>query len=268
VNVAYVRRWFGNFTVTDNLAVEPSNYDPFCITGPVDSRLPGGGGNPICGLYDLNPTKFGQVNNLIASSNTYGKQTEHYNGIDVTMNVRLPHRVLVSGGLSSGTSQTLGNAAQSVVDSCFVVDSPQQLRFCHIAVPWLTQAKLLGTVGLPWDLDASATFQTNPGPEILATYPVPNASIFPSLGRNPNSPVSVDLIAPGTLYGQRLYQVDARLAKRIHVGRTRIKGTFDLYNVANASTVLVQNNTFGPAWQRPTYILPGRLIKLGAQIDF
>jgi hypothetical protein len=47
-----------------------------------------------------------------------------------------------------------------------------------------------------------------------------------------------------------------------------LKGTFDLYNVANASTVLVQNNTFGPAWQRPTYILPGRLIKLGAQVDF
>ena len=50
--------------VTDNLAVTPADYDPYCITAPVDARLPGGGGNEICGLYDITPEKFGQVDNL------------------------------------------------------------------------------------------------------------------------------------------------------------------------------------------------------------
>jgi hypothetical protein len=30
----------------------------------------------------------------------------------------------------------------------------------------------------------------------------------------------------------------------------------------------VLNTTYGAAWQRPTAILPGRLIKFGAQLDF
>ena len=49
----YFRRWFGNFRVTDNLLTTAADYDPFCVTAPVDSRLPGGGGNQLCGLYDI-----------------------------------------------------------------------------------------------------------------------------------------------------------------------------------------------------------------------
>ena len=37
-NVAYYRRWYGNFGVTDNLAVEPSDYDPYSIAIPANPR--------------------------------------------------------------------------------------------------------------------------------------------------------------------------------------------------------------------------------------
>src|SRR5262249_31830342 len=58
--VSYSRRAQGHFTTTDNLDVAPSDFSPYCVTAPVDSRLPnGGGGNQICGLYDITPTKFG-----------------------------------------------------------------------------------------------------------------------------------------------------------------------------------------------------------------
>ena len=63
---AYIRRWDGNFTATDNLLRTPSDYDPFCITAPLDSRLPGGGGNEFCGFDDVNPAKFSATtNNLV-----------------------------------------------------------------------------------------------------------------------------------------------------------------------------------------------------------
>jgi hypothetical protein len=42
----------------------------------------------------------------------------------------------------------------------------------------------------------------------------------------------------------------------------------DLLNVFNASPVLVLNNTYGPAWQRPLRVLVGRMVKVGMQVDF
>jgi hypothetical protein len=47
LNVGYYHRQYGNFTVTDNTLVTPTDYDPYCITTPVDSRLPGGGGQEL-----------------------------------------------------------------------------------------------------------------------------------------------------------------------------------------------------------------------------
>ncbi|PYR30224.1 MAG: hypothetical protein DMF92_09235 [Acidobacteria bacterium] len=79
VNVTYYRTWFGNFTVTDNTGVTPANYDPYCITAPVDPRLPGGGGNQVCGLYDIQKVYFGKVSNLITKAEKFGKQIDHYN---------------------------------------------------------------------------------------------------------------------------------------------------------------------------------------------
>jgi hypothetical protein len=36
----------------------------------------------------------------------------------------------------------------------------------------------------------------------------------------------------------------------------------------DTNPVIAQNNTFGPAWQRPTVVQLGRLVKFGMQIDF
>ena len=44
MNVGYFRRWFGNLTVTQNTRVTTADFNPYCITVPTDSRLPGGGG--------------------------------------------------------------------------------------------------------------------------------------------------------------------------------------------------------------------------------
>src|SRR5207237_5027576 len=88
LTVGYFRAAYGNFTVTDNLAVTPADYTPYCISAPTDARLPGGGGYQVCGLYDVNPTAFGQVNNLVTRASQFGNQTEVYNGFDLVINAR------------------------------------------------------------------------------------------------------------------------------------------------------------------------------------
>jgi hypothetical protein len=79
------------------------------------------------------------------------------------------------------------------------------------------------------------------------------------------------LVAPGTLYGPRVTQLDFRLGKVFRMPRGRIQASMDIFNLLNSSGVLAVNTTYGGptgAWLTPTQILQGRLIKLGAQLEF
>ena len=116
----------------------------------------------------------------------------------------------------------------------------------------------------------SGTFRSIPGPEIYANYVATNAVIAPSLGRSlsggaANLPVT--MAKPGTLYGERLNQVDMRVGKILRFGRTKTSLSLDVYNLFNANTVLTANNAFA-TWQRPTSILLARFAKIGMQFDF
>ena len=291
LNVAYYHTWYDNLFVTANQAIAASDYSPYCITAPVDSRLPGGGGHQVCGFNDVSPTQFGRVNNLITDSSNYGVQTQVYDGIDVGLNARLPNGGQVTGGLSTG---------RSVVDACAIAKAnpqatatmtfatgpittgpSQSTQFCRVTLPFEGQAqvKVAASYPLPiWGLQTAATLQNLPGIPLLASYVATNAQIAPSLGRNlgqcgaaPTCSGTVtlgNLFAPNTQFGDRLTQVDARLSKRLQIGKVRVTGMFDIYNLFNASTILAVNTRYGASWLQPLAILPGRLFKFGVQVDF
>src|SRR5262249_13636558 len=89
VDVGYFRRWYGNFGVNDNLSLNASDFDQFCITAPSNSLLPGGGGYPICGLFNVKPDKFSvPAQNYVTLASNYGTMYEHWNGIDFSVNAR------------------------------------------------------------------------------------------------------------------------------------------------------------------------------------
>jgi Carboxypeptidase regulatory-like domain len=278
-NFGYTYRRFGNFSVTQNQALNPAQYDQYCITAPTDPRLGSVSGSQICGLYDLNPA-FRSVtpNNLVESATKLGTQTEHWSGIDFNVIARLPYRVLLSGGFNSGTGGLNTGAAGggNATNSCFVVNSLQDLRFCNVTPPWLTSVKMLGSVDLKWGINVGATIQSMPGPQITAAYTVTNAQITsgqvqfvnPARTTFGGGSAVVQLITPGTLYQQRLNQVDVRLAKRIRYRATHLRATLDLGNILNQNAIQAQNNTFGANWQKPTYLLIGRIISPGILVEF
>jgi len=272
VSAGYFRTWYGNFTVTDNLNWTPADFDHYCITAPTDSRLPGGGGNQICGLYDISPAKFGDVNNLITFASNYGEQTEIYNGVDFNISVRLPRGAQVAGGLNIGNMNSdTSNNTFSATNNCFVVDSPQQLYQCDRQPPYRSQFKVGGFYPLPWDLQASGNFQIIPGSEIGALYNAPTAAIAPSLGRalaGGLRTAPIRLITPQSKFEGRINQLDLRLTKFFRVKGGRIQAMFDVYNAFNASPILSSNETYGSDWLQPTEILAGRLFKFGVQLEF
>jgi len=279
---SYIRRWYGNFTVTDNLAVGPSDFTPYSFTAPVDARLPGGGGYLVNGLYDVALEKFGQVNNLIVPASDFGDQTEVSDFINLNLTGRLRNGATLSGGVDTG---------RTVNDRCFVVDSPEELRFCHVVTPFSaqTQLKIFGSYPLPWGLRVSGNWQnssviftaplnTSPAFTVLsgawswAGYVARNAEIAPSLGRNlaagVNGTTLVELVEPFTESPERIDQVDLRLVKLVAIRHSRLELQFDMYNAFNGSTVLAMNTRYGPSWLNPVQVLQGRLVKFGAQLTF
>jgi Carboxypeptidase regulatory-like domain len=290
VSAMYFHRWFGNFLVNDNRAVNPSDYDPFCIAVPVDSRLPGGGGNQLCGFYDINPAKFGRIDNYVTFSKQYGRVDDVYDGVDLSVNARLTGGALVQGGLNIGRERTdlcdivdktdivaavlpySTAGASSLVPGLSGLPSPSRL-FCRVTPPFRPEMKVSASYPLPWwRLQVSGTLQSIPGPEIAATYIAANSQIAPSLGRNLAAGTAgiatLQLVEPGTLFGGRLNQVDMRVMKMFRISSTNVRAIVDLYNLFNASPVTSLNQRYGPAWQQPFIILPARFAKFGVQVDF
>jgi hypothetical protein len=275
VTASYYRRSYGNLTVTRNLAVSPSDFSPYCVTSPVDPRLPGGGGQQICGFYDVSPAKFGQQNNVIILA---PDQTEVFNGVDLGVSARIRRGIVLSGGTSTGHTQTnncyaLNDPTLTFAGTAAGVQAARIDASCDIRPPFQTQFKFYGVYPLPWwGLQTSASYQSVPGPQMTASYPATNAQIIPTLGRSlaagPNATATVDLIPPGTRYNVRLNQLDFRMFKVIKVGGARVRANIDLFNMFNGNAILAQNNAFGSAWLTPTRILQGRLLKFGTQIDF
>ena len=235
VDAGYFRRWYGNFGITDNLALTAADFDSFCITAPANSRLPGGGGNQICGLYNVKPARFSvAAQNFVTSASNYGNQIQHWNGFDGSVNARLAQGINVQGGFSVGRSS---------FDNCDIVSQHPELiatattatplSYCHIDTPWLTDAKAIASYLIPKvDVQVAASFQSSPGPYLIANYNQPGgaASPIPSLGRPLSgnaANVVVNLIPTAyqgvgtgstgnlasTVYGERLNQLDLRFGK-------------------------------------------------------
>ena len=263
VEVGYYRRWYGNFELTDNLLVTPSDYSPYSITAPVDPRLPGGGGYVVSDLYDISNAKFGQTQNYVTYASDYGQQTKYWHGVDVSVNVRLLNGLRVQGGTSTG---------RPVTDNCQVLPDNPSTRNCHVAEPFFTQLKGLATYTIPkGGVQLSATVQSLPGAQVAANYVVPSAVVAQTLGRplaGGAANVTINLLTTGQMVSDRINQLDLRVAKVFKFGRVRTTAGLDVFNALNAATVLSLNQTYGPAWLTPTSVIQARFAKVSAQIDF
>jgi hypothetical protein len=272
VDVSYYRRWEGNFQVTDNRAVTAADFATYSVTAPTTfpgATIPlpdGAAGRTTDGFYDLNPNRFGQVNNYITLARNFGDQSATFNGVDVTVNARLQNGLVLQGGVATGATTT---------DNCEIRTALPEISptnpYCHVEQPLLTQVKFLTTYLVPRiDVQVAATFQNNPGPVIGANFFVPTANIV-GLGRPLSSgAVSVfyDLLEPNSNYGERVTQLDLRMSKIFRMRTTRLAINFDLANLLNRNDILGVTTTYGAAWQTPTGILDPRLFKLGVQFDF
>jgi hypothetical protein len=282
----YFRNTDSKNRVTQNILATPADFDSYCVTAPSDPRLPGGGGYQICGMSDVNPLKFGQVQQVVQPTSKFGKNTRYNDFLSFAVDARTAHGARLGGGFDSG---------RSVNDTCFVVDSPGYYGFssfgaltfgpqthttingksvCRIVFPFKaqTQVKFNGSLPLPVGFVVSGVYQDISGPPIEATWAAPNSAIASSLGRNLAGNATfanVPLIAPQTLFEGRIRRLDLRVTKIFQVTkRVKLQANLDAYNALNSSAVQTLNITFGRNWKSPTTILDARLLQFSAQLSF
>jgi hypothetical protein len=270
IEAGYNRRWLTNFTVVDNVRNGVADFGTFSITAPSDSRLPAEAqGRVLSGLYNINPNVASLTNNLTTLASSYGDQLQLYNGMLFNISARPRSGLVFQGGVSTGTTR---------MDSCELraklPETGSTNPWCSTSTGFVTRYTGLGSYTLPKvDVLLSGTFRSDQGGQLAANYNVPNAQIAPSLGRNLSNNgqfANVNLIEPGTLYGDRVNEIDLRLAKILKFGRTRTNVGFDLYNVLNSAAVLSYNQSFSLTgnWLVPTSVLQPRFWKFSVQVDF
>jgi hypothetical protein len=145
--------------------------------------------------------------------------------------------------------------------------------YCPVAYGILTQLRGLATYTIPRiDVQVSGVMQSKPGPILSANYAVPASVIAQTLGRAPAgnvTNVTVNLLPTGTLYGDRVNQLDFRVGKLLKFAGKRTLIALDLYNALNANPILTYNNTFAPGtWLQPRSILTPRLFRVSAEFNF
>jgi hypothetical protein len=288
VEVSYSRRWLNNFTVTDNLATATGDYRPFSIVAPTDTRLGAASGATLNQLFAQTQAAATAVPNQFNTLATnFGNQYQHFNGFLLNVQSRVRSGLTLSGGLNTG---------KTISDNCEIRAAIPELTvggivsaagpgvnaanpWCHIDTGWLTRATFLGSYIVPKvDVLVSSTFRSDQGGQLAANYLIPTAlaqagGLVGTFANNVSP--TINLVQPGALYGDRVNELDFKIAKIMRFGGMRLNAGLEIYNALNANATLTYAQTFtltnfsGPgAWLQPTQVMTPRFFKLTAQLDF
>jgi hypothetical protein len=143
-----------------------------------------------------------------------------------------------------------------------------------VAYGVLTQFKGLSSYLVPKiEVQLAATLQSKPGVMVAANYAIPNEVVAPALGRDLSANaqnVTVNLVPAGQMYGDRLNELDVRMAKVVRIGASRSTIGLEVYNALNSSAVLAYNTAYVPngPWLQPMAVMTPRLFKFTFGIDF
>jgi hypothetical protein len=259
---------FKNLTQSDNLAVTRADWIPLNVFNPMD-------GTPLT-IYTFNRAQKPAINNF---DTTAPGRERTYESYGFQLNARLPRGASLFGGMGWERNQ------ENWCDTAYVDDDPNLGRFCDdgnlpndYRIPLRFGAKLSGSWTFPYEVQVSATFQSNPGNVDLTNTvvripttvgdqsgsaywllspttrypadcpaPCPAGQLvlagMPFNGAVGNNNLNVPLIPYGAdtdvSYLDRINQLDLRFTKTFNFGRVRVLPQLDIYNVFNSSAVIL-----------------------------
>lgn len=204
-------------------------------------------------------------------SRKIGEQSQATNSVNLSLTARLRTGLVLQGGF---------NTFKTDSDSCDlrrkIPESAPTNPWCDTSTGWVTRVTALGTYTIPKvDVQVAGTFRSDQGASLGANWVAPNSATV-GLGRPfagvAGQTITVNLVEPGTLYGDRVNQFDLRFVKILRFGRTRTSVGFDVIQHGQRRDGTQLSPDLHPeravsTWLRPTSVLQWRFVKVSAQID-
>jgi hypothetical protein len=262
VSANYYHRKFYDIGYTTDLTKPISG--PSSVYTQYQIPDPRGNGQSLT-IYNINPTALQTINELDRTSDN----TAGFHSFDVGINMRLANGAFLQGGTASGLTWS---------STCDVLDpngttAVSGLRYCDqrlFDIPWRTNFKLSGAYPLPYRIRLSAVFQSTAGDALTQNYTVTAAAFRNLTGVALGQPsVAIrPLNEPGTVYGDRINQLDLTFAKTFRTRGWQTTPEVSLFNALNANPITSYTVAYGPALGFPLRILEARLVRFGVRARF
>ena len=235
-----------------NVLVPSSAYTEHSIAVPAAPQGPGGNVT----FYNLLPAFNGLQDNVFNNEDVLDTA---FKGIEITASKRLRDRWQLLAGMTFGKNEG-GVLTGDLNDPNNALNFPEGIEGTDSAYAF----RISGSYIAPYDINLSGSFILNDGYPYQSAHNVTRTA-FPTLTR---SSQTVRLSRRGDERLPDVAMFDLRVSKTFRFNDRRITPMLELFNLANADTVLGYNSTAGSAYLRPTEILSPRLLRFGISIDF
>jgi hypothetical protein len=151
VEVGYQRRWLVNNLATDNRARGPEDHTEFGVNIPVDSRLPGGGGGVLPGLYNVTAAASTRLtDNYQTLATNLGEWTQVANSFNMNVTARMKNGLMLQGGFNTGVSgNDYCDVRRAIPEWTVVLAQSPTNPWCDTSSGWVTRATALGSYTIP-----------------------------------------------------------------------------------------------------------------------
>jgi hypothetical protein len=256
VSAVYYRRNLRNLYGQRNTAVPSSEYAPVTITNPLTN-------SPLT-VYNQSASTRGLVAFLVGNDDELNSQ---YDGLEVKVDKRFANNSTVFGGVTIGHRLgSIRNAVPSPGTLANDLNNPNVLinSYGYVDNDSTYQLKIAGTYPIPGGIRFSGALQSTTGLPLQRVLTV-TTTLVPGLTQVTQA---VDLVERGSVRLERMNLLDVRFEKVFKVGKLELSPVADVYNLLNSNVSTSEVTAVGGSLGRPSAILDGRFMRLGAKLNF
>ncbi|MEO8259506.1 MAG: TonB-dependent receptor [Acidobacteriota bacterium] len=211
-------------------------------------------------LYSLERSFVGQRADLLTNDPLNRSDFATYN-VEAVKRLSNRSQLLTGFDISHYDTWSFASAISQDIatDAGGVPQDPNRLTYNNRQNYWHWQYKALGSYEFPYAVSFSASARVTKGE--------PYGRTLNTTGLTQGS-ITLTVEPLGTFFYDTVTLVDLRLSKSVTIGRSKIEGLLDLFNVNNSPAVLSRNNQTGATFGGVLTTVNPRIARLGVRWTF